>query len=92
MVTLTFNDKELVKLQKELKRYKGYELENKTAILAVRRFTERWRKKYKVTIRHWLVTELGQEETERVHMHGIVWTDEGKEEIKKKWNNGNIDI
>lgn len=89
-VTMTFTNESLVELQKELKMYKGYELENKTATLAVRRFLERWRKKTKKSVRHWLVTELGQEETERIHIHGIIWTDEEKEEIEEKWKYGNV--
>ena len=89
-VTMTFTDKALVELQSELKMYKGYELENQTATLAVRRFLERWRKKNKVSVRHWLVTELGQKESERIHIHGILWTDEDKEEIEEKWKYGNV--
>ena len=89
-VTMTFNDEALVKLQGELKRYKGYELENKTATLAVRRFLERWRKKYKKSTRHWLVTELGQTESERIHIHGIIWTDIEKEEIEEIWKYGSV--
>ena len=48
---------------------------------------ERYERKYGKTIRHWLVTELGQEKTERVHMHGILWLDEkpkGYDGWKKK--------
>ncbi len=89
-VTLTFSDESLVKLQAELRKYKGYELENKTATLAVRRFLERWRKKNKVSVRHWLVTELGQKESERIHLHGVLWTEEDKEEIEQKWKYGKI--
>ena len=59
-------------------------MENKIATLAVRRFLERWRKKYKKSVRHWLVTELGQKNTEHLHLHGIIWTDKG-EEINKIW-------
>ena len=28
------------------------------------------------------VTELGQKKSERVHMHGILWTDEKHSEVK----------
>ena len=66
---------------------KGYDMENKIATLAVRRFLERWRKKYKKSVRHWLVTELGQKNTEHLHLHGIIWTDKG-EEINKIWKYG----
>jgi hypothetical protein len=66
---------------------KGYDLDNEMCTLAVRRYTERWRKKYKKTLRHWIVTEIGGTNTERVHMHGIVWCQE-KEDIGKIWKYG----
>ena len=49
---------------------------------------ERWRKKFKKSLRHWLVTELGHEGTENIHIHGIVWTDEDWETIREKWGYG----
>ena len=89
-VTLTFNDCELNKIEREIgKKLNGYNRDNEVCRIAVRRFTERWRKKYKKTIRHWLVTELGSKNTERVHMHGLVWTDEVKE-IEKIWKYGKV--
>lgn len=66
----------------------GYELDNAIATVAMRRFNERWRKKYKKAIRHWMVTELGHNGTENIHMHGIVWTDESKEDIAEQWKYG----
>lgn len=66
----------------------GYETDNAIAKLAVRKFLERWRKKHKTSARHWLVTELGHEGTENIHMHGIIWTDENMEEIEKHWKYG----
>ena len=67
---------------------KGYELDNWIAKTAVRRFLERWRKKYKRSVRHWLVTELGHQGTENIHLHGIIFTDKSKEEIDKVWEYG----
>ena len=90
-VTLTFSDTELIKLERENTELTGYNLDNEVCRIAVRRYTERWRKKYKKTIRHWLVTELGHQGTERVHMHGIVWTKE-KEDIEKIWKYGKVYI
>ena len=89
-VTLTFNERELMKLENSIKKLNGYDRDNEVCRKAIRRFTERWRKKYKKTIRHWLVTELGHQNTERVHMHGLLWTDEPKEVIQEKWHYGNI--
>lgn len=69
-VTLTFNEEELAKLHKEA----GKDV-NAVAKLAVKRWRERVRKKYKKSPKHWLITELGQDEeaTQRIHLHGIVW-------------------
>ena len=57
-VTLTFSNESYRELSK-LCKGKGYNLDNEIATLAVRRFLERWRKKYKKSVRHWLITELG---------------------------------
>ena len=88
-VTYTFTEHELQKLDNEVKGLSGYDRDNEICRIAVRRYTERWRKKYGKTLRHWLVTELGHENTERVHMHGIVWTDEVKD-IKEIWKYGKV--
>lgn len=66
----------------------GYELDNRIATYAVRKFLERWRKKYGKSLRHWLVTELGHKNTEHVHLHGIVWTDEDLKIVNEKWSYG----
>jgi len=89
-VTLTFSDEELNKIEKTIgEEVDGYSRDNEVCRYAIRHFTENWRKKFGKTLRHWLVTELGQTKTERVHIHGIVWTDE-VEEIKKKWKYGHV--
>ena len=88
-VTYTFSEHELQKLDNEIKKLSGYARDNEICRLAVRRYTERWRKKYGKTLRHWLVTELGHANTERVHMHGIVWTDKVKD-IGDIWKYGKI--
>lgn len=97
MVTLTFSDQSINELKKEIDNWQeegykesGYELDNAIAKLAVRRFNERWRKKHKKAIRHWLVTELGHQGTENIHLHGIVWTDEHKSKIEKYWQYGYV--
>ena len=89
-VTMTYSDQELQKLDNEIsKKLTGYNRDNEIARLSVRRFTERWRKKYGKTIRHWLITELGTNKTERLHIHGILWHKD-KEEITKKWQYGGV--
>ena len=60
------------------------------AAYAIRKFLERWRKKFKKSLRHWLVTELGHNGTENIHLHGIVWTDENYSTIREKWAYGFI--
>lgn len=94
-VTLTFSNEWIVrqKRQAEKKRgykLKGYVLDNEIATISVRRYLERWRKKYTTSVRHWLITELGHEGTENIHMHGIIWTDKGIEEIRKIWKYGYV--
>lgn len=87
-VTLTFSEENLDKLCKEKKQSES----NYIASVAVRRFLERYRKKNKKSFKHWLITELGQEEerTERIHLHGIIWGD--IKEIKQHWKYGIFDI
>ena len=86
-VTLTFSNESIRDLAKEIQ-LSGYNLDNEIATLAVRRFLERWRKKYKKSVKHWLVTELGGNGTENIHLHGIIWTDENAETINKIWKYG----
>jgi len=89
-VTLTFSNESIKKLSKDIDS-EGYERDNEIATLAVRRFLERWRKKYKVSVRHWLITELGHRGTENIHLHGIIWTSE-LSDIEKIWNYGYVYI
>ena len=102
-ITLTFSnesiyriinglDTEGKKTSQPIKNLDGYELDNEIATIAVRRFLERWRKKHKVSVKHWLITELGQPDhkhrgTENIHLHGIIFT-ENKDEIEKIWQYG----
>ena len=89
-VTLSFSDISLIQLEKDLNdHFSGYELDNKIATLAIRRFLERYRKTFKASIKHWLITELGQTNTERLHIHGLIFTN-NKEAIAKSWQYGNI--
>lgn len=86
-VTLTFSNESIKELIKDCKS-EGYDRDNEIASIAVRRFLERWRKKHKKSVRHWLVTELGQKGTENIHLHGIIWTEKGGEEINNIWKYG----
>lgn len=93
MITLTFSEQALKRIRRKMLKAghkMGYELENATASYAVRRFTELWRKHNKKTVRHWLITELGHQGTERIHLHGIIWIEpeRDKNEIQKHWKHG----
>lgn len=90
-ITFTFSNQSITKLvqdNKDLHGIIGYALDNAIATKAVRLFLERWRKKYTKSLRHWLVTELGHEGTENIHLHGIIWTDENLKEVEDKWQYG----
>ena len=75
-ITLTFNEENYQKLSWELfKKSKdnlNYTEQNEMCKTAVRRWLEKIRKKTGKSIRHWLITEKG-EDYERIHLHGIVW-------------------
>lgn len=90
-VTLTFNTESLQELSNLTNEIKNiYDKDNAIATIAVRRFLERWRKKYKKSIRHWLVTELGGEYSQHLHLHGIIYTKEDFENIRKYWKYGYV--
>lgn len=88
-VTLTFTNENLLKLREECKNI--YD-DNTCAILAVRRFLERWRKRTGTSVRHWLITELGHENTERIHLHGLIFTNRtlNNENLQEVWQYGDV--
>lgn len=70
---------------KKIQGLEGYARDNQIATSVVRLMLERWRKQHKKSLRHFLVSELGHEGTENVHLHGIVWTDKPLTELEKVW-------
>ncbi|AXH74948.1 MAG: replication initiator protein [Microviridae sp.] len=85
----TFTDKETKrKFKAQIGECEGYERDNQIATIAVRRFLERWRKRFKKSVRHWLVTEIGHNGTENIHLHGIIWTDQPASTIEDIWQYG----
>lgn len=93
-ITLTFSNESYTELANEINKkrkdkIKGYTLDNEIATIATRRFLERWRKHNKKSVRHWLISELGQKNTEHLHLHGIIWCDK-IEEIEKRWTYGYV--
>ena len=91
-ITLTFNTESIIEFSKlrEINRRDGYERDNKMCKIAVRRFLERWRKKYKKSVRHWFVTEIGGGRYEHIHIHGIIFTNKSNSVIEEIWNYGYI--
>lgn len=93
-ITFTFNNESYEKIYNQVReadteeKLDQYERDNQVATIAIRRFLERWRKTYKKSVQHWFVTELGQTNTERIHIHGIIWTDETIPTIQAKWIEG----
>lgn len=79
-ITLTIRDEEL---------YKVVGNDNQKATQFVRWFLEKIRKKTGKSIKHYLVTELGEEKG-RIHLHGFLWANE--ELIREKWTYGFIHI
>lgn len=94
-ITLTFSEKSLQTLAEyHAEKNEGAAGEdNDLATIGVRRFLERWRKKYTKSVKHWLITERGHAGTERIHLHGIIWCDENQiKELDKIWSYGWIFI
>lgn len=90
-VTLTFSNESIKELGEVIgDKLSGYERDNQIATIGVRRFLERWRKKTKKSVKHWLITELGHNGTENIHLHGIIWTSEKEEVVKERWKYGYI--
>lgn len=93
-MTMTFSNESLDKLEKECKT----EEPNEIAARAIKLFGKRWIKKYNGSIKHWLVTELGHgkraenhKSTERLHLHGFLWTTKSASEIEEIWGYGWVD-
>ena len=88
-VTLTFSEDKLKELCEKIKKEKGFNARNididsnVVAARGVKDFLNRWRKTEKKSPRHWLITELGHNNTERIHIHGIIFTDKNNEVIQK---------
>lgn len=74
--------------QKRLKKLESYGHDNAIATLGMRRFLERWRKEYGKSLRHWMVTEMGHNGTNNIHLHGIIWTSEDLKIVENIWQYG----
>lgn len=87
MVNLTFSEEKLNWYREITSGKDEYKHDTNAATAAIRLFLERWRKKTKKSVKHWLITELGHEGTERIHLHGLIFTTNPKL-IEEKWQNG----
>ena len=89
-VTFSFSPQALADLMQETQLKEC----NAIAGIAIRRYLERWRKKYKKSQKHWFITELGKNETERIHLHGIVFSEFeiDKDTFERYWQYGNVDL
>lgn len=87
-VTLTFSDKNFKQLAMKIfnRQTQNDEEENRVCTEAVRYWLERIRKESKKSIKHWLITEKG-EDFGRIHLHGIIWAENWALE---KWNYGYV--
>jgi len=84
-VTFSFSNESIEHLENEWRRIEKSEPDaNDVATLGMRRFLERIRKLTGKSIKHIAFTELGQENTERIHLHAIFW-DIKKYMVKNKW-------
>lgn len=81
-VTFTFSPEGL----REILFKHGITENNAAAGYALRHSLELFRKYNKKSYRHWFITELGHQGTERIHMHGILFMDEEQkfEKIEQK--------
>ena len=70
-LTLTIDDKSYKQISKKYKLKDN----NDIATKAIRLCLERVRKITGKSVKHWFITELGHEKTERLHLHGIEYRD-----------------
>ena len=68
-LTLTITDEYYAVLKNKY----NLEDDNDIATKAMRLCLERVRKSTGKSVKHWFITELGHDKTERLHLHGIVW-------------------
>lgn len=89
-ITLTISPKGIKEIEEKTS-LKWEENPNEIAAKGMRLFLERVRKDTGKSLRHWAVTELG-EEKDRIHLHGIFFGQRAVEYIKKHWKYGFVFI
>ena len=83
-ITLTIDDESYSELSNTYKITDNNEIATK----AIRLCLERIRKQTGKSIKHWFITELGHEKTERLHLHGIVWGIGNGKKVTDNWKYG----
>lgn len=83
-VTWTFTDNTFKDLSIGI-RTEGWRREEEVYKKMVKKWREAWRKSKLSKMQYWMANELGGEGTERMHAHGIVWTDENPLNIAMRW-------
>lgn len=86
-VTLTFDQESI----KELENVTNSQNQEEIYIFAVRRFLERYRKATGKSCRHMFINELGGNDSERMHIHGIIFNAD-KGVVEKAWKYGFVDF
>lgn len=82
------NIETIIKEIKEPYKLKRYELINKIATIAIRKYTENYRSKEKITPKHWLITDTEKDE---IIIRGIIFQYKWPT-VKEKWKYGTIKI
>jgi hypothetical protein len=92
-VTMYINEKSIEELKKVANKKKieptQYKLFNQIATIAIRRYLEIWRKKTGTSVKHWFTTELTNSETNKIKIHGIIFSKDRKQ-IITSWKYGNV--
>lgn len=86
-ITYSFSPEAIKKLEIKYK----INTVNELATKATKLWRERYRKIFGKSVKHWFITELGHTNTERIHIHGIIWSDNiNKVDIKEFYTDENI--
>ena len=91
-ITLTIDNENYFNLQNKIDfknvNKNGYRAQNMIMTKAIRLWLERIRKETKKSVKHWLISELGQNSSERIHAHGIIFDTNDIEMNMNKWKYG----
>lgn len=87
-VTLTITDESFNEIAKKYK----LKTEEECIKKMIRLWLERVRKTTKKSLKHWFTTEKGGNQTERYHLHGIVWGAKDTTLITELWKYGFVFI